>query len=206
MAIQTLGTNAVDSLNIAFAWSGVATATSSVRAINQAILDDKNPRHPVAQTSGCGGFVKEGILYVPNRGSLQLFPGDVVALDSTSGQPILVPAFDRSLLWTFAGGKLGTNTNIILDVAVVWGPTISEADVAAVNAVMFDDQAPTGSNPYQAQIDGSGGFVREGILNVPSRGTLTLFPGDVVALSSVAAGMPILLTAYGLSAGPWTLT
>lgn len=203
MAIQTLGTNANNSLDIAFSWDGVATATSSVRAINQAILDDLNPRHPVAQTSGCGGFVKDGILYVPNRGLLTLFPGDIVALDSTSGQVILVPAFSLSSAWTFAGGTLGTNANNSLDFALVWGPTISQADVETLNSHMFDDQQP--AVPYPADQIGSGGFVKEGILYVPSRGALTLFPGDVVALSQLT-GCPILLTAYGLSAGPWTLT
>jgi hypothetical protein len=92
MAIQTLGTNANNSLNLALVWNGLATATADVADINQAILDDFNARHPVAQISGCGGFVKEGILYVPNRGSLTLFPGDVVALDATSGQVILLTA------------------------------------------------------------------------------------------------------------------
>ncbi len=56
-----------------------------------------------------------------------------------------------------------------------------------------------------AQISGAGGFVKEGLLYVPNRGVLTLCPGDVVALDA-ASGQVILLTAYGLSAGPWTLT
>jgi hypothetical protein len=92
MAIQTLGTVAANSLGLALVWNGVSVAAADVADINQAILDDQNPRFPVAQISGCGGFVKEGILYVPNRGSLTLFPGDVVALDATSGQVILLTA------------------------------------------------------------------------------------------------------------------
>ncbi len=202
--MPTLGTNATNSLDVAFVWQSMATATSSVRAINQAILDDQNPRHPVAQTSGCGGFVKEGILYVPNRGSLTLFPGDCVALDSTSGQVILVPSYLRSSAWTLAGGALGTNAVGTLDTAVVWTPTISEADVALVNLALYDDQEPP-TNLLQAVLTGSGGLSREGVLGVPSRGSLTLFPGDVVAVNGTT-GCVILLTAYGLSAGPWTLT
>jgi len=92
VAIQTLGTNANNSLDLALVWNGVATAAADVADINQAILNDQNPRFPVAQTDGSGGFVKEGLLYVPNRGVLTLFPGDVVALDSTSGQVILLTA------------------------------------------------------------------------------------------------------------------
>jgi hypothetical protein len=95
MATQLLGTNANNSLT-ALVWNGVATAAADVRAINQIILNDYNARHPVAQISGSGGFVKEGLLYVPNRGSLTLNPGDVVALDATSGQVILLTAYGLS--------------------------------------------------------------------------------------------------------------
>lgn len=81
----------------ALVWNSVAVSQADVRAINALIRDDKNPRHPVAQTSsGAGGFVKEGLLYVPNRGSLTLFPGDVVAVDATSGQVILLTAYGLS--------------------------------------------------------------------------------------------------------------
>ena len=69
---------------------------ADIADINQIILDDVNPRHPVAQISGCGGFVKEGLLYVPNRGVLELRPGDVVAGDATSGQFILLTAYGLS--------------------------------------------------------------------------------------------------------------
>jgi hypothetical protein len=96
VAIQTLGTNANNSLDLAFVWQSVAASQADVADINQAILDDVNASHPVAQISGCGGFVKEGLLYVPNRGVLQLRPGDVVALDSTSGQVILLTAYGLS--------------------------------------------------------------------------------------------------------------
>lgn len=96
MSIQTLGTNANNSLDLALVWNGVATAAADVAAINAAIRNDYNARHPVAQTGGGGGFVKEGLLYVPNRGVLTLFPGDVVALDSTSGQVILLTAYGLS--------------------------------------------------------------------------------------------------------------
>ena len=92
MAIQSLGTNAATSLNLALVWNSVAESQADIRAINQAIRDDQNPRFPVAQIGGSGGFTKEGLLYVPNRGVLTLFDGDVVALDSTSGQVILLTA------------------------------------------------------------------------------------------------------------------
>ena len=96
MAIQTLGTSATTSLNLALVWQSNAASQADVADINQAILDDVNPRHPVAQISGTGGFIREGNLFVPNRGVLQLRPGDVVALDSTSGQVILLTAYGLS--------------------------------------------------------------------------------------------------------------
>ena len=96
MALQTLGTNANNSLS-ALVWNGMATPTADVAAINALILDDVNPRHPKAQISGSGGFVKEGLLYVPNRNAvLELRPGDVVAVDATSGQVILLTAYGLS--------------------------------------------------------------------------------------------------------------
>jgi hypothetical protein len=93
VATRTLGTNASTSLT-AVVWNGMATATADVRALNQLIRDDKNPRHSLSNQSGA--FVKEGILYVPNRGDLKLFPGDVVAVDATSGQVIVLTAYGLS--------------------------------------------------------------------------------------------------------------
>ncbi len=96
MATQLLGTDANNSLT-ALVWNGMATATADVAAINALILNDINPSHPVAQIDGCGGFVKEGLLYIPNRaGPVELRPGDVVAVDATSGQVILLTAYGLS--------------------------------------------------------------------------------------------------------------
>ncbi len=96
MALQTLGTDATNSL-VALVWNGMATATADVAGINALILDDLNTAHPVAQIGGVGGFVKEGLLYIPNRaGPVELRPGDVVAVDATSGQVILVTAYGIS--------------------------------------------------------------------------------------------------------------
>ena len=104
MTIQALGTNATNSLT-AFQWRSVAASQASVRAINVLIRDDQNARHPLAQTNGTGGFVKEGLLTVPNRGVLQLFPGDVVGVDATSGIDFsMLPQGSSGIL----SGLLGT--------------------------------------------------------------------------------------------------
>ena|ERR1700688_2476100 len=94
MALQLLGTTANNSLT-ALVHNGALVA-EDVADINELIRDDFNAHHPVAQISGCGGFVKEGLLYVPNRGVLELRPGDVVAVDATSGQVILLTAYGLS--------------------------------------------------------------------------------------------------------------
>ena len=93
MATHTLGTNANTSLTAVTyhgAYAGLAQA--DLASINAAILNDQNPRHLAAQLSGMGGFVREGLLYVPNRGVLRILEGDVVAVDETTnvGWPILV--------------------------------------------------------------------------------------------------------------------
>lgn len=91
MATHTLGTSSSTVL-VAVQWNSVAIAQADVAAINSNILDDQNPSHPVASLNGSGGFVKEGTLYIPNRGILTLFPGDWVAYDPTTGFAYLVPA------------------------------------------------------------------------------------------------------------------
>ncbi len=97
MATQTLGTNSATSLTaVVFSQATTALLPADLAAINAAILDDLNPSHPVAQLGGMGGFVREGLLYVPNRGFLRVLPGDVVAVDGTSGQPILLTAYGLS--------------------------------------------------------------------------------------------------------------
>jgi hypothetical protein len=98
---------------------------------------------------------------------------------------------------------LGTNASNSLS-ALVWnGMATPTADVAALNALILDDI--NSSHPV-AQIGGVGGFVKEGFLYVPNRaGPLELRPGDIVATDGTS-GQVILLTSYGLSAGPWTLT
>ncbi len=93
MATHLLGSAANNTL-VAVTWPGHGTTLSQadLQTINQNILDDQNARHPVAAVSGVGGFVREGFLYVPNRGELLLLPGDVIAYDPATGFPILISA------------------------------------------------------------------------------------------------------------------
>ncbi len=90
MATITVGTAGTTTL-VGVVWTS-SVAQADVSTINAHILDDLNARHPMAQIDGGGGFVREGLLYVPNRGALQLYPGDVVAYDPATGFPILLSA------------------------------------------------------------------------------------------------------------------
>lgn len=86
MATVTLGTNATTSLT-ALAWNSVVS-DADVATIAQLIRNDQNVAHPTIPSA----FVKNGLLFVPNRGELRLMPGDYVGVDETTGWPILVSA------------------------------------------------------------------------------------------------------------------
>lgn len=87
MATLTLGTNATTSL-VAVNFS-YALSAADIASIAQLIRDDVNVTHPVIPTS----FVRDGLLLMPGgRGVLKVFPGDYVAVDVASGQPIVLTA------------------------------------------------------------------------------------------------------------------
>lgn len=104
MAISTLGTNANNSIPLAIRWTpGVSApggnggiAAADFAALNAAIKDDLNGTHPQIPFS----LDSSGRLFVPNRGSLMLLPGDWVGIDSR-GWPILLSADTvANGLWT----------------------------------------------------------------------------------------------------------
>jgi hypothetical protein len=103
MALKTLGTNATTSL------SGFVVGTNDVIAADVASLLTAIKGDPpgwqfwnTVNTSGVPSsvgtnrpqinqaYVQTGLLFIPNRGTLQLKPGDVVAWDSTTGWPIVL--------------------------------------------------------------------------------------------------------------------
>lgn len=87
MATKTLGTNATNTLTALAYLPGIGVLSPADVATVDTIKDDLNVAHPVIP--GC--FVQSGSLYIPNRGYLQVRPGDYVAIDSR-GWPILVSA------------------------------------------------------------------------------------------------------------------
>ena len=99
MALGTAGTTAATTLT-ALTWPA---SIADVAALNQLIKDDQRVGTPVAHISGVGGLSDYGILFVPNRGQLLIYPGDVVAIDPSTGGVVLVTS--RAVAgpnWAFA--------------------------------------------------------------------------------------------------------
>jgi len=109
MATITLGTVASTTLigvSFAPAWNTMPAGVGPERAlygtpvlaqlpadmatVDGAILDDLNPARSLPPGFGATVGLTRGLLYVPNRGVLQIRPGDYVAYDAATGWPILV--------------------------------------------------------------------------------------------------------------------
>ena len=85
MALRTLGSNATTSLQaLLFARGGMSVADTAT--FNANVKDDLTNGHPVVP-----GSFRTGMLFIPNRGFIQILPGDFIAYDST-GWPILLSA------------------------------------------------------------------------------------------------------------------
>lgn len=88
MSTKTLGTNANNTLTALKYLAGYNSGMSAAdqATIQNSILNDlinTNPRVP--------GAFQGGQLFIPNRGILQVLPGDWIGVDAT-GWPILVSA------------------------------------------------------------------------------------------------------------------
>lgn len=98
MATSTLGTNATSSIPQALKYLpglGSGMAPADIATICNAILNDQNRSLRVG-----GAFSSAGQLFVPNRGVLQVLPGDWVGVDNR-GWPILLSADTiANGLWT----------------------------------------------------------------------------------------------------------
>ena len=93
MATKTLGTSATTSLvAVSFSQDPSVLLPADLATVDYGILDDQTTGHPHASISGIGGLVRQGKLFVPNRGSLTIYPGDYIAYDPTTGGVILVTA------------------------------------------------------------------------------------------------------------------
>jgi hypothetical protein len=87
MATRTLGTTANNSLTALSYLAGIGSMPAADVALVDLIKNDLSNGHELIP----GAFQQNGQLYIPNRGWLQIRPGDYVAIDS-QGWPILVSA------------------------------------------------------------------------------------------------------------------
>ena len=102
MATHAIGTNATTSLTYGLKYLpgyGSGMAAADIATINAHIKNDVNVSHPLIPES----FSANGKLYIPNRGVLTMLPGDYVAVDPTTGWPILISKYAAtSGPWTIA--------------------------------------------------------------------------------------------------------
>jgi hypothetical protein len=144
LATKTLGTLLTTTLTaLQFQRGGMAAA--DVAAIANSILDDfAAAGGNGTQTFGAGtlggaskiwpgAFSSNGLLYVPNRGVLQMQPGDWVAVNA-EGFPILVPFSSLPATLTATGN---THTSSLIDnlsinvLSLGWRPGMLIASSAA---------------------------------------------------------------------------
>lgn len=97
MATKTLGTTLTTSLTALSYLPGYNSgmAATDQAAIQNAIKDDLGNAHSLL-----AGAFQGGQLFIPNRGVLQVLPGDWVGVDS-QGWPILVSKYSiANAAWT----------------------------------------------------------------------------------------------------------
>lgn len=98
MATHTLA--AANLTAVTFNRSPLVLLPADLATINNAIRNDPNLQNSMnmgrSTYAPAGEFGFNGLLFIPNRGVLQVLPGDVVAVDNNSptnvGWPILVSA------------------------------------------------------------------------------------------------------------------
>ena len=97
---------------------------------------------------------------------------------------------------------LGSNATTTLT-AVEFQKSLSAADVAAMAALILDDQSRAGQQPANAAPSAKpivpGAFSLLGQLVIPNRGILQVLPGDWIGVD--ANGWPILLSANAIAGG-----
>jgi hypothetical protein len=104
VATHTLVTSAALTC-VAYSQSPLVLLPADLAVVTQGVKGDPNIKnnHSTARAGLSGSFSFNGILFLPGgRGHIQLLPGDVLALDSTVGWPIVVSADAISNgSWTF---------------------------------------------------------------------------------------------------------
>lgn len=85
MALRTMGTSSTTALS-ALLYNQV-NSPADVAALNALIKDDLNPL-----SKSPGTFLNGGLLMIPRRQLIPVFPGDFIAVDTQTGWPIVISA------------------------------------------------------------------------------------------------------------------
>lgn len=161
MTVKTGGTKATTTLS-GQQWPGRNAADSisdaDIASIQNTIINDQDPPQLWP-----GAFSRMGLLYVPNRGILQVQQGDWVFFDP-SGFPYLVPGIALPKTLTLTGSTNSTTTLTVTTSALTAGWRVGmalsagSADITAgtvISAISSDgltitlSAAATGTNASQ---------------------------------------------------------
>jgi len=92
MALRTMGTFSQTILQ-GFVVGTNELTPADVGSLDGNILNDQMvATAPVTSKMWGGGYERNGVLVIPNRGVLKCLPGDFIGFDVTTGWPILVSA------------------------------------------------------------------------------------------------------------------
>jgi hypothetical protein len=172
MALGTLGTTSTTVLKALNAW-GQNLSDADIAAISQSISSD---------------FFFASVLQAGVLG-----PSGILATGATHASTTL------DTLVTTGGGGLATIQRGMLVLAADVTPGTYVADILSPTSVLLS-QAATGSNAERVAFvnapAGPGNIDRTQSLVIPNRGTLTILPGDVVAIDNT--GWPILVSGVAI--------
>jgi hypothetical protein len=115
VATKTIGTLATTTLTgfqlpAKYVGQPQISAADWATIANSIFDDSRNPQQLINQQIMSGALVRNGKLYVPNRGVLQINDGDWIAVDP-NGWPILIGKESLPAVLT-ATGTLNTNTSV----------------------------------------------------------------------------------------------
>ena len=88
MALRTFGTNAANSLQaVMFHHDPAILSYADLASFNALVKPDRTG----VSVQGTA-LSREGLLYIPGRGNIRVFPGDYVCIDATTGWPFVLAA------------------------------------------------------------------------------------------------------------------
>ncbi len=179
MAVKTIGTNGTTTLNaiqVPSAYAALAISAADIATMRNNIFDDiigvdGNRNTPpgaqaIAQRIWPGAIddaLASGVLWIPNRGFLRLFPGDWIAVDPLTGWPILlsantVPGTQTATGTTTSGAFTVTFATSVLLLGWTVGMRFAETNVPAnsfISAISQNGLTVTFNNPTASSATGS---------------------------------------------------